>query len=202
MGRVGVVGATGAAAGLVASAIAARRREVTAQEESVFRRFNDANDAIRGPAWVLMQAGSLGAVVVAASGTRCRRGTRDGAVVLVAGHVVWAGVKLVKPLVGRGRPGAHLDHVTTRGAPQKGRGYPSGHAAVATTLAITATRRGPSRAVALLVALSVGCGRMYVGAHLPLDVVGGLSAGTLGGLLARRAMAPSHPPCSIRSRLP
>lgn len=175
-----------ATATLAASAAAARQHRVTAREAAVFRRFNRATDAIDVPTWVIMQAGSLGAVGVASAATVGRGGRGPAAVVLAVGTGVWAGVKLVKPLVGRGRPTEYLADVIVRGAPQTGLGYPSGHAAVATTLAMLTTHDRRSRAAALAVAGAVGCARMYSGAHLPLDVVGGVAAGALAGLVAGR----------------
>jgi undecaprenyl-diphosphatase len=99
---------------------------------------------------------------------------------------VWAGVKAIKPLVGRGRPACHLDGVSIRGQQQSGLGYPSGHAAVATTLAIVAASRlSPgARLVAAALAATTGGARIYVGAHLPLDVVGGAAVGVLAGRAA------------------
>jgi undecaprenyl-diphosphatase len=175
-----------AVATLLASGLAARRHGVSAGEAATFRAFNHGPDAVKGPVWLVMQSGSLAAVGVAAAATARRHGRRPAAVVLATGTGVWAGVKLVKPLVGRGRPAAHLDDVVVRGAAQNGLGYPSGHAAVATTLALTTTGGGPARAIALAAAACAGCGRMYAGAHLPLDVVGGFAIGTLAGHLARR----------------
>jgi undecaprenyl-diphosphatase len=180
-----------AAAALVASATAARRHRLTATEVAVFRRFNRATDAVAAPSWIVMQAGSLGAVAVGAGVTAIRRGRRPSVIVLAVGTGVWAGVKLIKPIVGRHRPAAYLPAVNVRGTPQTGLGYPSGHAAVATMLALTTTRGRRSRALALASAGAVGCARMYSGAHLPLDVVGGLAAGGLAGLLSQRSIAHS-----------
>jgi undecaprenyl-diphosphatase len=179
---------TGAVAGLAGSTLVASRRRVPGPEAAVFRRFNDATDTIRRPLWVIMQAGTLGAVVVAAAGTWRRHSARDGMIVLLAGSGAWIGMKRMKPLVGRGRPDHYLADVNIRGATQSGLGYPSGHAAVAMTLALTTTSHGPARSAAVAVALAASCGRMYSGAHLPLDVVGGLAAGALNGMLARHAI--------------
>jgi glycosyltransferase 2 family protein len=177
-----------AAAALVASATAARQHRVTTTEVAVFRRFNLATDVIAAPSWIVMQGGSLGAVAVGAGVTAVRRGRRPGLIVLAVGTGVWAGVKLIKPFVGRHRPAAYVADVNVRGAPQTGLGYPSGHAAVATMLALATTRSRRSRALALASAAAVGCARMYSGAHLPLDVVGGLAAGGLAGLLSQRSI--------------
>jgi membrane-associated phospholipid phosphatase len=175
-----------ASAVLVASAALARTRRVTSAESALFRRFNRAPDAIRGPVWVLMQSGALGAVGVAAALTARRSGVTAGVSVLAAGAGAWGGVKAVKPLVGRCRPAAYLDGVVVRGAVQRGLGYPSGHAAVACALSLTVATRRCSRTAASAVAMVAGCARMYTGAHLPLDVVGGAAIGVLAAGCARR----------------
>jgi undecaprenyl-diphosphatase len=69
--------------------------------------------------------------------------------------------------------------VVIRGAEAHGRGYVSGHAAVVATLLAVAWpalgRRG--RIVCATLAVAVCLSRVHVGAHLPLDVVGGAGLG-------------------------
>jgi undecaprenyl-diphosphatase len=163
---------------------------VTQAEERVFRLANGAPDIAHLPVWAVMQSGSLAAVfVVAAELARRRRPHRATAAVIV-GTAVWGGVKAVKPIIGRGRPSRHLDRVAVRGPQQTGLGYPSGHAAVALTLALIATRDGTplARVGAVCVAGFTGAARMYVGAHLPYDVAGGLAIGALSGRAANAAL--------------
>lgn len=174
------------ATALPLAAVSARRSGsggVSPAEERIFRRFNGAPDWIEAPAWIVMQAGSLAAVfATAAANTRLGR-RRTAMWTAAVGTSVWIGAKAVKPLVGRGRPEELLDDVIVRGARQTGLGYPSGHAAVAMTLAWSglANRcRAPS-GLAIAGAGVVGATRLYVGAHLPLDVAGGLAMGTLVG---------------------
>ena len=174
-----------AAASLLESGRRARTRAVSPAEERVFRVFNDAPDQIHAPVWVVMQSGSLAAVFVVSAVMLRRDKTQVATASAVAGTAAWAGIKLTKPLVGRGRPAHHLDGVAVRGKAQTGLGFPSGHAAVSTVLALMATVPGPGRTVALAVAGATGCARMYVGAHLPLDVAGGFLAGGLFGAAAR-----------------
>jgi membrane-associated phospholipid phosphatase len=171
---------------LVWSARRARGLDVSEREARIFRLFNDAPDRLEAPLWAVMQAGSLGGVFVVAGAKRAAGRPRDAMIVLVIGTAVWLGVKLVKPLIGRGRPAHHLDGVKVRGQDQTGLGYPSGHAAVSTTLALTATSAGPARLAGLSVAAIAGSSRMYVGAHLPLDVAAGYAVGALAGPVGGR----------------
>lgn len=175
-----------AAVVIVESARRARKPDIGPTEEQIFRLVNGAPDEIEIPVWAVMQSGSLAAVFVV-SGALARAGrTSDATRALAAGVVVWAGIKLVKPLVGRGRPQAVLDSVSVRGHSQTGLGYPSGHSAVALTLALAATgsARPVVRAIGVGVAAVTGVARMYVGAHLPLDVAGGLGIGLVCGRAA------------------
>lgn len=172
-----------AAAALGTTARHAQSRQVEPPEERCFRVVNDAPDGLRAPAWLVMQTGSLATVFGVAWALRARK-DRRALPVLVAGTAAWGGIKLIKPLVGRGRPADHLDHVNIRGGVQSGLGYPSGHAAVAATLVIvTAPIDSPFRAVAPAFAVATGIARMYVGAHLPLDVMGGLATGVIVGIV-------------------
>lgn len=177
-----------AGATLVASAVAARRPTVSASEERVFRALNDGPDQLHLPLWAIMQVGSLAGALTAA-GLEARRDPQRGARMLAVGVGVWGGVKVSKRLIGgRGRPARHLDGVKVRGHPQSGLGYPSGHAAVSLAIAVVAAE-GRDRSVGQLLgatAVVTGLARAYVGAHLPLDVVGGWAIGTLAGRLCRR----------------
>jgi undecaprenyl-diphosphatase len=68
-----------------------------------------------------------------------------------------------------------------------GNGYPSGHTTVAFAVAtlVAGSLRGRWRVVPYVLATLVGIGRLYFGAHLPLDVVGGALLGVAVGTLAR-----------------
>jgi membrane-associated phospholipid phosphatase len=163
--------------------------EVSAGEERCFRSINTLSPALRNPAWLVMQAGSLPAVGVAAAVTLPRR--RSTSVALASsGTAVWALSKLVKRIVRRGRPADHLADVSIHGATQRGAGFPSGHAAVATALAAVGSRVLPRPAAqAAWVTSALVCGtRQYVGAHLPLDVVGGAALGLAAAGVANLAL--------------
>lgn len=128
-----------------------------------------------------MQAGTV-ATVPAVSALALVTGRRRLATRLaVGGTIAWVGAKLVKPFGGRARPQGVLPDVTIREGIQGDLGWVSGHTAVATTLALVAAEELPPTARPLLVGIvgTVGFGRMYVGAHLPHDVVGGAGLGLM-----------------------
>jgi undecaprenyl-diphosphatase len=133
-----------------------------------------------------MQAGSLSAPFVVAGWSYWRTRNLDPAVVYAtSGFTTWLLAKGVKKLVGRGRPYDHDPSTNLRLATRTdgSLGYVSGHAAVASTLSTIIGRSRTPAAVAGLqaCALLVGATRIYAGAHLPLDVVGGMALGIIVG---------------------
>lgn len=165
--------------GVAATASVVRRGRVGPGELRVFRAVNDLPDGLFGPVWVVMQAGALGSAPVAAALARGSGRPRLAAHLLAGGGSAWALSKVVKRCVQRPRPVVLLPTTRCRGRDASGLGYVSGHAAVVTALtAAVLPQLGPrGRAVALTVAPTVGLARMYVGAHLPLDVLGGAALG-------------------------
>ena len=167
------------AVGLLATAGAVHRDRVAPWEARAFLAVNGLPDSLYPPAWVVMQAGAFGAVPVAAA-TAWRAGDGElAARLLLGGTGAWALSKLVKQAVRRPRPVALLPGIHRRGREAAGLGYLSGHAAVAVALGMAALPRlGPvARALTLTAVPVVGLTRMYVGAHLPLDIAGGAALG-------------------------
>ncbi len=166
-------------AGLLATAGLVRRDRVAPVEARAFLAVNGLPDGLYPPAWVVMQAGAFGAVPAAAAAA-WRAGDRDLAARLLAGGTAaWALSKLVKQAVRRPRPAALLPGVRGRGPDATGLGYLSGHAAVSIALGAAAfPRLGPAGRAAVLGGVPlVGLTRVYVGAHLPLDIAGGVALG-------------------------
>jgi undecaprenyl-diphosphatase len=139
-------------------------------------------------------------VAILALATRRLRLALDA--VLAAGSIYLI-AKLVKEFVQRGRPQTLLDGVNILGEPARGLGYVSGHSAVAVALATVASpylgRR--ARRVAWILAGCVCLARMYVGSHLPFDVVGGAALGWAAGSLVLFVLgAPDPRPSLARLR--
>jgi undecaprenyl-diphosphatase len=164
----------GGAALLVGSGRLARE-ELTDEEVSTFRALNEQSDAMRDAAWALMLGGTFGAVP-AAAGLALLTGHRRLALELaVGGSAAYVLAKAVKPVVGRARPHGLLRDVRFRDEIGGNEGWISGHAAVSTSLALIAAPELPraGRVAAYGAAAGIGVSRLYAGAHMPLDVVGG-----------------------------
>ena len=183
-----------AAVGVVvlgASFAGARLPEISPPEQRVFRAVNRLPDWLYWPLWVPMQLGNL--VVGTGVGLAVALVRRDWqlAVAVLVAMVLklviervlrhqMAGYLRVRQRPGTSEPGAIL-----RGAdvPASGPSFPAGHvilvAAVATVLANHIPLSWSWLPHLLVVVVMVG--RVYVGAHNPLDVTAGLGAGLLAG---------------------
>jgi membrane-associated phospholipid phosphatase len=176
----------GGAALFVGSGILAAQG-LSAAETKVFRSLNERTDALRRPNWVLMLGGTFGAIPVSAGAAVLAKRPKLAGHLAAGGTAAYILAKLVKPAVGRGRPGNLLEDVSFRDEIGGDHGWISGHAAVSSSLVLIA---GPSlppiaRAGAYTWAAAVATGRMYAGAHLPLDVVGGAGLGMMIAAVAR-----------------
>ena len=165
---------------LIATALPIQRNYVPSLERDVFRAINGLPGAFETVVSWIMQAGNLLAVPAAALlallFTRRYRVPLD---LVMSGTAAWLLARVVKEVVQRGRPVELMQDVILRGPPAAGHGYVSGHAAVAAAMAAVAAtylgRRG--RVIVITLAALVALGRIYVGVHLPLDVVGGAAMG-------------------------
>jgi len=168
---------------VAACALAARRHRPGSAETDVFRLVNELPEALSLPLRLLMQAGSVGALPVTVGIALAARRPRLARDMGVAGTAAWLSAKTMKLAVDRGRPGGLLDSVTVRGLEAHDLGFPSSHAAIAAALAASASpyfgRR--TRRVLTGAALTVAFARVYVGVHLPADVLGGLALGWVLG---------------------
>lgn len=110
----------------------------------------------------------------------------------LSGSVAWVGALVAKAVVGRPRPDVLLGidpSVVLDTA-----GYPSGHTAtvVALVVALWPELYRVERIVAAGLAVLVALGRMELGVHLPLDVLGGALLGSLVALSVQALLAGSR----------
>jgi undecaprenyl-diphosphatase len=181
----------GACVVLAGCSVAIDGNSVTAFEESAFRAANDVPGAIHPVLWPIMQFGTFISVPLVAIGALALKRVRLAIEASAAGVSAYYLAKVVKDLYPRDRPGAFLGEVHLHGIGTGGRGYPSGHAAVSACLAFVLWaylprrwRWVPVRWLPVGAAVVVCFGRMFVGGHLPLDVVGGAALGIACGAIA------------------
>jgi membrane-associated phospholipid phosphatase len=194
-----LAGAGAATYALSARGAASERPQ--AIESKVFHAVNDLPDGLYPVLWGPMQLGNLvvGAGVAAGVAAATRHPKVAGAA------LVATGLKLGVERVIRGRLGPQLAHrqrpgtlqadATLRGdVPAEGHSFPSGHVILVFAQAAVLTPM-LHRKLALLPWIAaglVGFGRIYVGAHNPLDVTAGAGVGITVGALLDAALGDDH----------
>jgi undecaprenyl-diphosphatase len=189
---------TVAGVGLVIGALsinAARQPSISPAESRVFHAVNGLPDWLYPVLWLPMQLGNL--VVGTLAGLVVA--VVDGDLVVAAGVILAMVLKLVIERVVRRemadylsvrqRPGTSQVGAILRGGdvPSSGPSFPSGHVILVAAIAAVVA---PNLAAVwwwlpLALTLLVMLGRVYVGAHNPLDVTAGLGVGLLvGGVIA------------------
>jgi undecaprenyl-diphosphatase len=178
-----------------ASVAAARRPVIGPKETRVFHAINGWPDWLYPILWAPMQLGNL--VVGTVAGLLVA--LFDGDLAVGLGVLLAMALKLVTErivrremadyLAVRQRPGTSQVGAVLRGGdvPKSGPSFPSGHVILVAGVGSVVAPNFPPQwwwVPGLLIVL-VMLGRVYVGAHNPLDVTAGLGTGLLlGGLLA------------------
>lgn len=173
----------------------ARRPTISPVESRVFRAVNGLPGQLYPLIWLPMQLGNL--VVGTAAGLAVA--VFDGDLAVAVGVISAAVLKLfterivrremAEYLTVRQRPGTSQVGAVLRGSdvPTKGPSFPSGHVILVAAVGCVVAPNLPVGLwwVPAILTLLVMAGRVYVGAHNPLDVTAGLGVGMLlGGALA------------------
>jgi membrane-associated phospholipid phosphatase len=179
---------------LVLSILAARHDRIPRREITIFRWINRLPNWLYPILWLPMQLGNL--VVGCLAGIVVAIVVGDLGIAI--GVVVATGMKLIVErvvrhevagyLAIRQRPGTSQQAPILRGdVPETGPSFPSGHVILIAAIACIVAIAFPPGLVWIpwVLAVLVAVGRVYVGAHNPLDVTSGFGAGMLigGGLL-------------------
>ena len=179
---------------LVASIFAARHPTIPKWEARIFRAVNGLPAWLYWVLWVPMQLGNLVVGTGAGLAVAWWQGELDVAIGVITAMVL----KLVTErivrremanyLEVRQRPGTSEPGAVLRGGdvPATGPSFPSGHVILVAAVACLVAPLLPlaGGVVAFVLTFIVMFGRVYVGAHNPLDTTAGLGAGlVLGGVL-------------------
>jgi undecaprenyl-diphosphatase len=189
-----IVGAVAVAVAILCGLIAAGG-EVPGWEKSIFHAINDLPDWLERPMWVFQLAGLLLVpFLVAAVAALFRKWWLTGALVVLVPLKLFVEKAVVKQLVERERPGTTICGYPDafdaacgnfRGdVPLFGLSFVSGHAVIAWSVAtvLFVALPGRWRWLPFVVATLNAIARVYLGAHNPLDVIGGGAIGVAIGV--------------------
>jgi undecaprenyl-diphosphatase len=185
-----VVGVIGAAV-LVGSIVGAKRPDIHPAEQRVFRAVNGLPSALYWVLWLPMQLGNLVVGTAVGLGVALALGDLGLAVAVVAAMVLklvserWLRRRMQPFLTVRQRPGTSEPGAVLRGrdVPSSGPSFPSGHVILVAAVAAVLSAGLPAEVVWVpwAATIAVAVGRIYVGAHNPLDVAAGLGLGMVIG---------------------
>jgi membrane-associated phospholipid phosphatase len=148
-------------------------------ERALFRAVNGLPDWLYRPMVLFQYLGVLAMPLVVALGALALRRWRLAAALVLVVPFKLALERVVKLLVQRERPGTTVPDAVLRGVHPAGLSFVSGHAiitfAIAGLLALVLPRRWT--VVAFVLATLNAVARVYLGAHNPLDVLGGAAIG-------------------------
>ncbi len=155
-------------------------------ERPIFDSINSLPNIFDGVMYAVTQFGGAGSVLLWMLAAYLLINKRAAFMVGGAGMLGWYSAKIFKALIGRGRPEALLETLNLYADKQIGGfGFPSGHATFAATCATVLYYQVDRsyRKYLLMIAFAVGISRIYLGAHFPLDIVGGWALGAFIGSL-------------------
>jgi membrane-associated phospholipid phosphatase len=173
-----IVLAAGLAVFAVCAVIVADGR-VGPAERAVFHAINGLPGWLYGPMLLFQYLGVLAMPLVIAVGALAFRRWRLAAALVLVVPLKLAVERVPKLLVERERPGTSVPDAILHGVPSAGLSFVSGHAiitfAIAGLLVLVLPRRWGI--VAFVLASLNAVARVYLGAHNPLDVIGGAAVG-------------------------
>ena len=178
--RSDVIAAVSGLAVLGLGMLAVRDESVSDLEEEVFRAINDLPEFLYPVMWPVQQLGVLVVGPIVAIVALIARKPRLAIAAFAVTALKLLSERGVKALVSRQRPGTSVGDINDRGdVSLAGESFVSGHAILVAALAcvVAPYLHGRWRLVPWVLIALVAFGRVYVGAHNPLDVICGAGLG-------------------------
>lgn len=166
-------------------------------ENSVFNAINNLPQFLLPLFMLLSVLGTIGFAMLLALVALFKKRYIFALKLFLVGFFSYVIAYALKLLDIRARPSALIDVNNLREAASATMGYPSGHVAVATGLAIILFQYVPKKYHKVIVWLVVGVAlsRLYLGVHFPIDLLGGFAVGLVIGsiisLIFGRSIVPT-----------
>jgi membrane-associated phospholipid phosphatase len=157
--------------------------QISTIETNVFRLFNDSPNFVASLFAIITYLGTIFTLLVITAILVALKKRYWAIQVFLAGFLAWVAASLIKVAQIRERPFDLLSSVHLTGPTQLSAGFPSAHAALITAAALVLFTN-ESRKIHWLLVLAVmlvGISRVVIGAHAPLDVIGGVGVGLIVG---------------------
>lgn len=163
----------------VLSVLLSRGADMHPWEVTLFEWIYGWPDALRPVFFSVTQLGSIHTLFVLVVAFLALRRYNAVVRILLTSLLAYLAAGFAKDIWGRARPHELLSNIENLDYIVRGPGFPSGHMALATALALVVGRYIPKKFHWLLIVLVTGVGlsRMYLGIHAPLDIVGGFAIG-------------------------
>jgi len=163
------------------SALLASSRRLAGAEKSIFDFIYGWPDVLKPVFWLITQLGSLWMFIAAVLVYFWQQKKHLAVKLVICGTASHFLVQALKVLIDRPRPELLLGGVFPGESMVAGLGFPSGHTAGITIIALVIAPylKKRYRWLAYLAILAVATSRIYLGVHSPLDVVGGFAIGVI-----------------------
>jgi len=177
----------GAAAILAGTTIVAANRQFSVLEGTILDSIYGLPELLTDFMYVVTHAGSVGAVAAVIITAFVLKRRQLAALLLANTLIAYVITAVIKEVIARPRPAEVLPAIVVRLEHATGFGFPSGHTAIATVMALTLMPYTAKkyRWLLWLWIAGVGFSRLYLGVHAPLDVIGGFCIGVIVACSAR-----------------